>query len=80
MTVHYPRLTFFTPKEWDNIAQGNALGHEWKQASQPEGLRQVLSQPFRLGSWLDVLPRALPWAKLSQSFGLKDGVPRNPAG
>jgi hypothetical protein len=39
----------FSPKGWDNIAQGNALGGEWYWVSQPEGLRQEnSSQAFSL--------------------------------
>jgi hypothetical protein len=30
-----------------------------------------VSQPFRLHEYMDRLPRALPWAKLSDPFGVK---------
>ena len=39
---------------------------------QPEGLRQKMSQAFSLEEY-PRLPRALPWAMLSQPFGLKNG-------
>jgi len=65
---------FFSPKGWDNIAQGepvsgDALGHRF-QILQPEGLGQrKLSQTFSL----QVQPRASPetgspWAMLSQPW------------
>jgi hypothetical protein len=40
----------FSPKGWDSIAQGNALGRSIRSL-QPEGLRQEslrLSHPFRV--------------------------------
>jgi len=37
----------FSPKGWDSIAQGNALGFCVGDL-QPEGLRQALSQAFSL--------------------------------
>ena len=39
---------FFSPKGWDNLAQGNALGRG-RDRMQPEGLRQEkMSQAFSL--------------------------------
>jgi DNA-directed DNA polymerase III PolC len=62
----------FTPKGWDSVAQGNALGCGGLNVMQPEGLRHhSLSQPFRLGEKMRSEPRALPWATLSHPFGVK---------
>ena len=58
-----------TPKGSDNIAQGNALGTA-RNDVQPEGLRQALSQAFSLEDNRHQ-PRALPWAMLSDPFGVK---------
>jgi hypothetical protein len=38
---------------------------------QAEGLGQYLSQPFRLPEQTHLEPRALPWARLSDPFGVK---------
>ena len=40
-------VLFFSPKGWDSIAQGNALGSQ-PDRKQPEGLRQKISQAFSL--------------------------------
>ncbi len=37
-----------TPKGSDSIAQGIALGKRALRMMHPEGVRQALSQPFRL--------------------------------
>src|SRR5438045_9527048 len=38
----------FTPQGWENIAQGEAPGNRCPTPTQPEGLRQRVSQPYRL--------------------------------
>ena len=43
--------------------------------SHPERVRQHLSQAFSLEDQYDRLPRALPWARLCQPFGLKRFAP-----
>src|ERR1700722_1331299 len=53
------RQLVFSLKDWDNVAQGNALGRRSNNNLHPEGVRQrdlgiahfsqrLLSQPFRL--------------------------------
>ena len=60
----------FSPKGWDNLAQGNVLGHGPFFIRHPEGVRQVLSQAFSLEEKCNRVPGALPQARLSQPFGL----------
>jgi len=43
---------------------------------QPEGLRQALSQAFSLEDKSNCDPRALPWATLSDPFGVKTTATR----
>jgi cellulose synthase operon protein C len=44
---------FFSPKGWDNIAQGAALGNRHPVATQPEGLRHRRLVPaLQAGGWL----------------------------
>src|SRR5262249_20899097 len=40
--------SFFSPKGWDNVAQGNALGWDARMILQAESLRQAVSQAFSL--------------------------------
>jgi hypothetical protein len=47
---------------------------------QPEGLRQAPSQAFSLEDKSNRVPGALPWAKVSDPFGVKTKSPHDPAG
>jgi hypothetical protein len=60
-----------TPKGSDTLARGNAPGRvHWNL--QPDGLRYaLLSQAFSLEDNYDHVPRAMPWAKVSDPFGVK---------
>lgn len=70
--VFSPKGFVFSPKDWEFLAQGNALGRRSHQTHQPEGLGQrAVSQPFRLHDSRVPTPRALPWAENSHPFGVK---------
>jgi ribosomal protein S19 len=62
--------SFFSPKGWDSVAQGNALGWQ-SHVMQSEGLRQKLSKAFSLQDTWHGEPGASPRAMLSHPFGVK---------
>jgi DNA-directed DNA polymerase III PolC len=61
----------FTPKGWESLAQGNALGSVRQTECTLKGCDTALSQAFSLDNKTDTEPRALPWAEDSHPFGVK---------
>ena len=60
-----------TPKGSDSIAQGNVLGLGVARSCTLKGCDgERLSQSFRLQIPVARSPRALPWAMLSDPFGV----------
>ena len=62
-------VRFLTPQGSDSLAQGNALG---TRSTGFARLKAWDSSAYRSPSAR--VPRALPWAKLSQPFGLKTQI------
>ncbi len=72
---------FKAPKGQNSIAQGNALGLNQNETTSPERAQPKRFAPSGLRSFLNLFPRALPWAvefrpvgaQRASAYGLPNG-------